>query len=116
MRPRPLNFAATPVPPTPPALASVSGSAAGPNSHKCTTCGHVWESIDDKTAKDVRKAAQVNGQGPSCGLCMHLEMAYRYAEAQGYRTFTDAVTQWLNTSKPQNVALTDSAEKSKEAL
>lgn len=68
------------------------------NTHKCETCGHVWQSVDAKTSKKVRTAAQVNSQGPICGLCLHLEMAYRHAEAQGHRSFIDAVTRWMNTA------------------
>lgn len=38
--------------------------------------GETEEGEEEKTMR----AAQVNGQGPFCQLCRHLEMALRYAE------------------------------------
>lgn len=35
--------------------------------------------LESKVKCVVTKAAKVNGEGPWCGLCMHLEMAIRYA-------------------------------------
>ena len=57
------------------------------HTHTCADCGHVWE-CEDYTLKKchktgVSRAAIVNKQGPFCNLCLHLEMAKRYAEHRG---------------------------------
>lgn len=62
--------------------------------HECETCGYVWESVDDSTAKHVRNAAKVNGCGPYCGVCGNLEMASRYAEGRG-ELFTELFARWV---------------------
>jgi hypothetical protein len=41
--------------------------------------------MTEKDARDVEKAAKTNGDGPFCGLCLHLEMATRYAAARGLK-------------------------------
>lgn len=69
---------------------------------KCQTCGHTWEVVA-KDAKDAMTAAKVNGQGPFCGVCLHLEMAYRAAQAQKHRfLFTNVVFQWMEQAKRTN--------------
>lgn len=51
--------------------------------HRCATCGHVWECFQTKHRQGkkcpVDTAVGVNKQGPFCGLCLHLEMAQRFA-------------------------------------
>jgi hypothetical protein len=64
----------------------------------CQTCTHSWEAVA-KDAKDALKAAKINREGPFCGVCLHLEMAYRHAAAQKRPRFTNAVFQWLEQTK-----------------
>ena len=52
--------------------------------HACSVCGWKWHSENKKDAVKVETAAKVNGDGPYCVLCLHLEMAARYASARGY--------------------------------
>ncbi len=59
--------------------------------HTCSECGHVWKSIDDRTARDVRKAASINKTGPFCHLCQHIEMARRYANMRGLSLYVRTV-------------------------
>lgn len=70
--------------------------------HTCACCGHRWESLEDETAKAIQKAAEVNGVGPFCALCYHLEMAHRYANARDFRSLKAAVAFWL---RHQNAGL-----------
>jgi hypothetical protein len=51
------------------------------HTHLCQHCGQGWDcmELESKVKCVVTKAAKVNGEGPWCGLCMHLEMAIRYA-------------------------------------
>ena len=63
--------------------------------HVCYVCGSKWTSEDQATARRVELAAKINGTGPYCNLCLHLEMASRYAEARGYSDFIDAVKNFL---------------------
>lgn len=66
--------------------------------HTCRICGYEWKSLDGATAKQILKASRVNGIGPLCNLCYHLEMAIRYSEARGFKGFYDAVDAWLYKS------------------
>ncbi len=65
--------------------------------HICATCGHVWTSTNEKDARDVENAAQVNGNGPFCSLCLHIEMANRYAKARGFDNLLDALLRGPHT-------------------
>lgn len=67
--------------------------------HRCVTCGHVWESQEDQTAKAIIKAAEVNKTGPYCGLCHHLEMAARYAAERGFRDLRVVLENWPHSPK-----------------
>lgn len=58
--------------------------------HTCCVCGYVWTSIDLKTENDVIKAVKVNKTGPYCLMCMHLEMAERYAIKRGIGSLVEA--------------------------
>ena len=73
-----------------PSDSGVPGGAGAALSHKCAVCGHVWESLTAQIAKEVRSAVLANKQGPFCGVCMHLEMAYRYAAFRGRADFQAA--------------------------
>ena len=53
----------------------------GRHTHTCETCRHEWACLHVKC--QTAHAAKVNKQGPFCGLCLHLEMARRFAEARG---------------------------------
>lgn len=78
--------------------------------HTCATCGHKWKSVDATIAGYVILAAKMNGQGPYCAVCQHLEMAYRYAEQRDEATtFTDVVTNWLNLRTPPNAEVSEVA-------
>lgn len=59
--------------------------------HLCSSCGHEWVSADAATARAVRAAAKVNGQGAVCSLCYHLEMAGRHAEIRGFPSLAAAM-------------------------
>lgn len=62
--------------------------------HTCRVCGHKWESLDLSTAKKIRKSEAVNKNGPSCALCLHLAMAYRYGQHRGFKSLTEVVRWW----------------------
>ncbi len=62
--------------------------------HTCCVCGHTWHSATAKDARDVVKAIKANHDGPYCILCLHLEMAARYAEARGYNGVRKAMVAW----------------------
>lgn len=62
--------------------------------HVCQCCHHHWCSQTAKEARGVRVASKVNGEGPFCSLCLHLEMAARYADARGYTAIREAMTAW----------------------
>lgn len=47
--------------------------------HTCEHCGWSWKSLTDSDARQIIKAAQINGQGPWCMLCHHLKMAESHA-------------------------------------
>lgn len=51
--------------------------------HTCQQCGFVWTSQEKTKISRVDIAASVNGQGPYCLLCYHLEMALRLARSRG---------------------------------
>lgn len=51
----------------------------------------VWELIEELSTA-------ASAPDDSEALFFHLEMAYRNAEAQGHRSFIDAVTRWMNTA------------------
>lgn len=58
------------------------------HTHTCATltCGATWtcNGVERGAVCDVIKAAKVNKQGPFCDLCLHVEMAKRYAAVRGY--------------------------------
>lgn len=63
--------------------------------HKCCVCDHKWENLDPKLdPKKVEIAAKSNGDGPYCGMCLHLEMAERYAIARGFSTIEGGLKKW----------------------
>lgn len=62
--------------------------------HVCCVCGQRWNSPNKRTAIKVETAIKVNKDGPYCILCLHLEMAARYAEARGYHGVREAMTAW----------------------
>lgn len=51
------------------------------HTHICQTCQHEWDCFEPKPFKKcpTMVAARVNRQGPFCALCLHVEMARRYA-------------------------------------
>ncbi len=57
--------------------------------HKCATCGFEWDcaefTLADCQHLGVFRAAQVNGEGPHCYMCMYLEMARRHAQLRGLK-------------------------------
>jgi len=57
------------------------------HTHTCANqeCGHVWhcDGVGKGKVCQVFTAAKVNKEGPWCALCLHIEMAKRYAEARG---------------------------------
>jgi hypothetical protein len=89
-----------------PPFAAARGSAASNLDHTCCVCGHHWKSVDAETAKDVIQAIKANKQGPYCALCLHLEMAERYANLRGYCSLQEAVSDWvIAKAKQQNIRL-----------
>lgn len=53
------------------------------HTHTCATptCRYTWECIT-LVKCHVEQAAKINGAGPWCHLCLHVEMAKRYARAR----------------------------------
>jgi len=52
------------------------------HTHTCATptCRYTWTCLTGRC--QTEHAAKVNGQGPWCDLCRHVEMAQRYARAR----------------------------------
>ncbi len=50
--------------------------------HICETCAHQWDCLQGTKCK-VETAAKVNGAGPFCELCLHLELVKRHASVRG---------------------------------
>lgn len=89
-----------PIIPQPEAAASLPGAPRyAAVEHVCCVCGHKWHSENAKTARYVVLAIQTNHDGPYCTLCLHLEMAARYAEHRGYNGVRDAMTAWRRYNK-----------------
>lgn len=72
--------------------------------HRCCLCGHEWRSLDAVTEKHIRKAIQVNGAGPYCNLCHHLEMARRIVAARKFN-FKKFILQWLPAARRHEQSL-----------
>lgn len=53
--------------------------------HVCCVCAWKFHSENRRDALKVIAAAKVNKDGPYCALCLHLEMAARYAFARGHQ-------------------------------
>ncbi len=62
--------------------------------HTCCVCGYRFHSETARDARKVLLAVKVNRDGPYCILCLHLEMAARYAEVRGYREIRKAMSAW----------------------
>jgi len=62
--------------------------------HVCCVCKYRWKTFDKKEERHVIKAVEVNKDGPYCRLCMHLEMAMRYAETRGFKFTVDSFRKW----------------------
>lgn len=60
----------------------------------CCICGHRWQPVDPKGARDILKAIEVNKSGPYCELCLALETARRVAGARRFN-FSKFVKSWL---------------------
>jgi hypothetical protein len=56
----------------------------GPHTHTCATptCRRTW-ACSTLVRCQTERAAKVNKAGPWCGVCLHVEMAKRYARAFG---------------------------------
>ena len=80
------------------------------HTHICETCRHEWECLMTSRCQ-VLTAVKVNKQGPFCGLCMHLEMARRFAEGRG---ITLRVEQFRvpaqTTGEPETAGAVDPAD------
>jgi len=61
---------------------------------KCCICTQPIR-IYPKRRKKVIEATKVNGDGPYCNLCLHFEMASRYAAARGYVSLPHAVRDFV---------------------
>lgn len=51
--------------------------------HVCCVCGWEFYSETRYDARKVQEAVITNKDGPYCILCLHVEMASRYASARG---------------------------------
>lgn len=72
--------------------------------HACCVCGWQWHSETKKDAENVIAAAKVNGDGPYCVLCLHLEMAARYATARGYPEVRIVMNEWRRHNEKGSLA------------
>ena len=59
------------------------------HTHICAECGHEFVCLEytekECRTKGVFNAVQVNKSGPFCMLCLHLEMARRFAQARNLK-------------------------------
>jgi hypothetical protein len=65
----------------------------------CDLCGYKWECNDTDALKSLN-AAKVNKQGPFCGLCRHLHMAWAHWKHRPYgMNFIGAVRRFMDLKR-----------------
>ncbi len=57
--------------------------------YTCANCGYTTLCEDQREVRRIKEAAKINGTGPFCDLCRHVDMAARYAEIRGFDAVAD---------------------------
>lgn len=70
----------------------------------CRECGQEIEidTDNDESEEKILQAAQANGEPPICVLCLHLEMAKRYADHRRWEGVVFEISEIQKTIRSLN--------------